>query len=71
MADEIVVDVMFTACGLTYADAQGQTQTARFGDVSVPMATPELLLRLKQTHREKDQLDAAFLQRLIASKKKR
>ena len=34
--------------------------------VPIPFASPQLLLRMKQTHREKDAEDRIFLHRKIA-----
>jgi len=36
----------------------------------IPFANPELLLKTKQTVREKDEIDRLFLQRLIAERHK-
>lgn len=35
--------------------------------VSIPFANQELLIKLKQTHRDKDKQDLQFLQQLICS----
>ena len=37
-------------------------------DVMIPFASARLLMRLKQTHREKDALDRAFLIQLLEHK---
>jgi hypothetical protein len=34
-------------------------------EVKIPFASPELLLRLKQTHRDKDAMDRAYLRELL------
>ena len=39
--------------------------------VPIPSANPELLLRMKDTYRDKDKLDRAFLARLVDQRKKR
>ncbi len=39
--------------------------------VPIPFANPRLLLRMKQTHREKDAEDRVFLHRKIAELKGR
>lgn len=37
----------------------------KVGEVKVPFADPKLLLRLKQTYRDKDALDREYLRELI------
>lgn len=66
IGDEFVIDLMKSACGITYEEAAGEIQSATVKGVTVPFASPKLLLRLKQTYREKDALDRMFLTRLVA-----
>jgi hypothetical protein len=62
VADEIVVDLMKAACGITYAEASAGIQTRETDGVLIPFASPELLWRMKKpTHREKDLADLQFL----------
>ncbi len=63
VADEILIDLMFAACGVTYAEAlaQGQIETHDVGGIPVPFASAKLLLRMKQTVRDKDVADRAWL----------
>lgn len=68
LADEIVVDLMTAACGIGYEQARANVETVVIHDVPIPFATPELLLRMEQTLREKDALDRVFLQRKIAGR---
>lgn len=65
VADEFVVDLMKAACGVEYAEASGEISFIAIEDVNIPFATPRLLWRLKQTHREKDTLDRLFLAELL------
>ena len=65
VADEVVVDLMKSACGVEYAEAIEAVETAVIQGVEVPFASPELLLRLKRTAREKDAVDRQFLEMLI------
>lgn len=67
--DEITVDLMGKACGIDFAAAQAGIREVDMDGVLIPFASPELLLKMKQTPREKDALDRAFLQRLIEQKK--
>jgi hypothetical protein len=65
VADDILVDLMLSACGIRYPEAASQTERRIINDVPIPFASPELLLRMKQTHREKDALDRLFLEEKI------
>lgn len=70
VADEVVVDLMASACGINFEAAAGMIEEADIEGVRIPFASPELLLKTKQTVREKDAIDRMFLKRLIASKGK-
>ena len=62
VAAEIVVDLLAEASGITYAEAIASgTETMRIGDVAVPVAGKELLVRMKQTVRDSDRADVRFL----------
>jgi hypothetical protein len=62
VADEIVVDLMADACGVTYAEAVAEgIDRRRLGDVEIPIAKKEVLLRMKDTLRDSDRSDAGFL----------
>ena len=65
VGDEFVVDLMKAACGVGYAEASGELSLVTIEGVNIPFATPRLLWRLKQTHREKDALDRLFLAELL------
>jgi hypothetical protein len=71
VADEIVVDLMKAACGIAYAEASKEVEVVDIDGVPIPFASAELLLRMKDTYREKDKLDRAFLARLVERRKKR
>ena len=66
--DEITVDVMAAACGVSYADAAGMIAERVLDHVRIPFASPELLMKTKATYREKDALDRAYLRELIAAR---
>lgn len=68
VADEILVDIMTLACGVDFEEARAGIEWANLEGVMIPFATPELLLRLKQTVRESDVSDRIFLHRLLAEK---
>jgi len=71
VADEVVVDLMTAAGGVSYADAQPEIQIFTIDGIPIPFASPKLLLRTKQTHREKDAEDRFFLERKIAAETER
>ena len=71
VADEIVVDLMKAACGIAYQEASRNVDVVEIDGVPIPFANPELLLRMKDTYREKDKLDRAFLARLVEQRRKR
>ena len=68
VSDEILVDIMTAACGVEYEEASRGIEWAYFEGVAIPFATPELLLRLKQTCRGSDVADRIFLHRRIAER---
>jgi len=72
VADEIVVDLMAAACGITYSEAsQGGIESFKVRGVEIPVAGKELLIRMKNTIRESDAVDVRFLRMRIDEEKKR
>lgn len=65
VSDELVVDLMSKACGLRYEDVESGIEWQEIQDVRIPFASAELMLRLKQSVREKDTLDRQFLISLL------
>lgn len=65
VADEIVVDLMGSACGITYDDARSEVEVFALDDVAIPVASKRLLIKMKDTVRPGDQLDRAFLETRI------
>ena len=65
IADEFVVDLMLSACGIDFDEAEPYVDMVEIQGVQMPFAKPELLWRLKQTLREKDKLDLIFLRELL------
>ena len=71
VADEIVVDLMKAACGITYAEAIEEIVMREIQGVRIPFASPALLWRMKaSTHREKDRLDLLFLRQYFKAEGK-
>lgn len=67
VADEILVDLMKSGCGVDYAGAIKDAVWHEIEGVKIPFASPATLWRMKQTHREKDIPDRMFLRRLLAA----
>ncbi|CAN5783441.1 hypothetical protein BH11VER1_BH11VER1_39400 [soil metagenome] len=63
--DEITVDLMKVACGLTYGDVCQDAVIGVVDGVPIPFASPKKLWLMKQTHREKDAGDRLFLRQLL------
>ena len=68
VCDEIIIDLMKAACGIEYVEASQFIEWKPLQGVEIPLATPELLLRLKQTYREKDAMDRQYLTELLRRK---
>ncbi|MEI7905866.1 MAG: hypothetical protein WCI84_00765, partial [Bacteroidota bacterium] len=68
VGDEITINLMAKACGISYEEAKNEIIIAVIDDVEIPLASPELLWKMKQTMREKDKLDLTFLSTLLKKK---
>jgi len=68
VADEIVVDLMINTCGVSYEEAVPGIEIHHIDGVPIPFASAKLLLRMKQTYREKDALDRQFLEEKLKPK---
>jgi hypothetical protein len=68
VADEVVVDLMGRACGVAYEEAAADAETLERGGVSIPLASPRTLIRLKDTPRPQDALDRAFLEGVLRAR---
>ena len=71
VADEVVVDVMLSACGIVFEETLPDHRLFTIDGVPIPFASPKLLLRMKQTHRAKDEEDRVFLHYKIAQEEGR
>jgi len=66
VADEVVVDLMAEACGISYEKAVVQgVENRQLSDVTIPIAKKEVLIRTKDTLRDSDRSDVGFLRDLI------
>jgi hypothetical protein len=61
--DEITVNLMTAACGVTFAEAKEAFIVRAISGVEVPFASRPLMIRLKQGNREKDRIDLEYLLR--------
>lgn len=64
VADEVVVDLMSKACGVTWKDASSDADVLELDGVEIPIAGIATLIRTKQTVRPHDAADREFLERL-------
>jgi len=64
IADEVVIDLMGRACGLSYEDVIKDAEWFDLEGVRVPVASPAALIRTKDTYRPQDAIDRAFLEGL-------
>ena len=71
VADEIVIDLMKSACGITYEDCIGSINKIKIRDVEIPFPNTELLYKMKQTLREKDKQDILFLEEKLKHNQKK
>src|SRR5439155_12975539 len=65
VADEILVDLMKSGCGVNFAEAFRDVVWREVEGVSIPFASPQALWKMKQTRREKDIPDRLFLRKLL------
>jgi len=67
VADEIVVDLMAQACGITWRQAADEgVEGMELEGVSIPVPRKEVLVRMKETVRPSDAADVAYLRLRIA-----
>jgi hypothetical protein len=67
--DDITVDLMTEACGVRFEDAGDGIEMEIIDGVPIPFAGAELMLKMKNSPREKDSADRVFLQKLIRDQK--
>jgi DNA polymerase III delta subunit len=65
VAGEVVVDLMGSACGIDFKSAESQIEWLELEGVKIPFASAELMLKTKQTLREKDEIDRLYLKRIL------
>lgn len=65
VVDEVIIDLMGRACGLSYEDVVKDAEIRQVLGVSVVIASPETLIRTKDTYRPQDAIDRAFLDGVV------
>jgi hypothetical protein len=65
VADEVVVDLMGSACGIDFKSAASHIEWHEIDGVKIPFASAVLMLETKQTLREKDEIDRVYLKRIL------
>jgi hypothetical protein len=68
VADEVVVDLMGQACGVSYEEAARDAEVVEREGVRIPVGSPRTLIRLKDTPRPQDALDRAFLEGVLRAR---
>jgi hypothetical protein len=71
VADEVIVDLMGRAGGLSYAEAARDAEVLEREGVRIPLASPATLIRTKDTHRPQDAIDRAFLEGVLRERASR
>jgi len=66
ISDEIMVDLMKSGCGITYADAITDAVWREIDGTRIPFASKPTLWKMKQTLRDKDIADRIFLAEAMA-----
>jgi hypothetical protein len=64
VADEVMVDLLRAACGVTWAEARGSAKSLDLDGTRVLVADKRTLIRTKQTLRPGDAADRAWLEAL-------
>ena len=70
VVDEVIVDLMGRACGLSYAEVVLDVEWHDMGGVRVPVASPGTLVRTKDTYRPQDAMDRSFLQQVLEQRRR-
>jgi hypothetical protein len=66
--DDITIDLMTVACGVTYEEVRDHVETVEIEGVKIPFADATMMLKMKQGWRTKDVEDRSFLQELLKNR---
>ena len=56
---------MGSACGIDFKSAESQIEWHELDGVKIPFASAELMLKTKETLRDKDEIDRLYLRRIL------
>ncbi|MBI2068155.1 MAG: nucleotidyltransferase [Deltaproteobacteria bacterium] len=65
IGDEYVVDLLASACGVTFDEAKRSLQWVELDGVRIPVVGKQTLIRTKNTIRPSDKMDINYLLRII------
>ena len=65
VADEVMVDLLASACGVTWREAAATAERFEVRGQTILVADPRTLIATKSTSRPADALDCEFLERLL------
>jgi predicted nucleotidyltransferase len=71
LADEVVVDIMFNACGETYDSLKKYAETVEFDGIKIRTVNLEGLLLTKKSLRDKDIPDRLILKKALEEQRKK
>lgn len=71
LADEVVVDIMFNACGETYDSLKKYAETIDYEGVQIKTVNLEGLLLTKKSYRDKDIPDREVLKKALEEHRKK
>lgn len=71
IADEVLIDLMGRACGLSYADVAADAEQRLVEGTAIPVASPAALIRTKNTYRPQDAIDRGFLESVLRDRESR
>ena len=70
IGDEFVVDLLASACGVTFDEASQSVQSVELDGVKIPIGSKQVLIRTKNTIRPSDKMDINYLLTIIEEEKK-
>lgn len=65
VADEVVVDLMGRAYMFDFKSAESQIEWHELDGVKIPFSSAELMLKTKETLRDKDEIDRLYIRRIL------
>ncbi len=65
VADTVIVDLLASACGVSFEMVETECEITEIDGVTIPFLSARALLQTKRSIREKDHLDCYFLEELL------